>query len=176
MAGRWSAAARSTRWLLIAVLFYIVEAAVILATAFNRNTAYADLVIGGFTSVFGTGLAAAALRTDYLRAMYLRWRLRGRAERAPATVAAVVAFHNSEFTYPVFEYETPDGVTHRHADASSRPLAVGDNADVRYLSSEADFAVGPLSLFNAAVFLFLALLGAILLAMMPVMTVQSILN
>ncbi|GAA1977976.1 DUF3592 domain-containing protein [Catenulispora subtropica] len=176
MAGKWSATAKGTRYVLIAALLYIMEAIVILATAFSRPTGYADLVMGAFTSAFGTGLAAAALRTDYLRAMRLRWRLRDGAERAQATVAAVVAFHNSEFTYPVFEYATPDGVTHRHADASSRALAVGDTADVRYLPSEADFAVGPLSRFNAAVFLFLGLLGAMLLVMMPVMTVQSILN
>lgn len=176
MAGKWSALSKGTRFALVAVLLYMVEAVVITTTAWDRNTGYADLVIGAVTSAFGAGLAAAALHTDYLQAMKLRWRLRRGAERATATVAALVAFHNSEFTYPVFEYATPDGVTHRHADASSRALEVGATAEVRYLPAESDFAVGPLSRFNAAVFLFLGLLGTVLLLMMPVMTVQSVLN
>ncbi|GAA2017620.1 hypothetical protein GCM10009839_11850 [Catenulispora yoronensis] len=176
MAGKWSAMARSSRFLLVVVLLYLVEAVVITRTAWDRNTGYADVVIGAFTTAFGAGLAAAALRTDYLRALGLRWRLRRGAGRATATVAAVISFHNSEFTYPVFEYATPDGVTHRHGDASSRALAVGDTVDVRYPLAEADFAVGPLSGFNAMVFVFLGLLGTVLLAMMPIMTVQSLLN
>jgi hypothetical protein len=176
MAGKWSAMSGSTRLVLIAVLLYVVEAVVIVASASDRNTGYAGVVIGAFTSTFGTGLAAAALRTDYLRAVRLRWRLRRGAATATATVAAVVAFHNSDFTYPVFEYRTPDGVTRRHGDASSRALAVGDTAEVRYLVAEPDFAAGPLGLFNAAVFLFLVLLGTVLLLAMPIMTVQSVLN
>lgn len=176
MVGTWSAMSKGTRFLLLAVLLYVVEAVVIMATASDRDTGYADVVIGAFTSTFGTGLAAAGLRTDYLRAIRLRRRLWRGAERATATVAAVVTFHNSEFTYPVFEYRTPDGVTRRHGDASSRALAVGETAEVRYLSAEPDFAAGPLSLFNAAVFVFLLLLGAVLLLMMPVMTVHSALT
>ncbi|NUR62366.1 MAG: hypothetical protein HOV87_27475 [Catenulispora sp.] len=176
MAGKWSAMSKGTRLLLAAVLLYVVEAVVITATAWDRNTGYADVVIGAFTSAFGAGLAAAGLRTDYLQAIRLRWRLRRGAETTTATVAAVVAFHNSEFTYPVFEYRTPDGATHRHGDASSRALAVGEAAEVRYLPAEADFAAGPLSVFNAAVFVFLVLLGAVLLLMMPVMTIQSMAN
>lgn len=174
MAGKWSAMTKGTRYLLIVVLLYIVETVVILASTADRNNGYASVLIGAVTSGFGAGLAAAALRTDYLRAIRLRWRLRGGAEHVTATVAAAVAFHNSEFTYPVFEYATPDGVTHRHADASSRPLPVGSSADVRYLPAEADFAVGPLSRFNAAVFLFLTGLGAVLLVMMPLMTLQAV--
>ncbi|NUR27668.1 MAG: hypothetical protein HOV83_17800 [Catenulispora sp.] len=174
MAGKWSALSKSTRYLLIAVLLYIAETILILSTESNSNTAYASVVIGAVTSAFGAGLVIAALRTDYLRAMRLRWRLRRGGERATATVAALVSFHNSEFAYPVFEYSTSEGVTHRHADASSRPLEVGATAEVRYLPGDPGFAVGPLSRFNAAVFLFLVLLGAVLLVMMPVMTVQSV--
>ena len=89
-------------------------------------------------------------------------------------MAAVVSFHNSDFTYPVFEYATPDGSTHRHADASSRALEVGTTAEVRYSAAEADFAVGPMSRFNFMVFAVLAALGAMLLVMMPLMTVQAL--
>jgi hypothetical protein len=176
MPGKWSALSTGMRYLLIAVLLYIAETILILSTQPNSNTGYASVVIGAITSAFGVGLVAAALRTDYLRAMRLRWRLRQGGERATATVAALVAFHNSEFAYPVFEYSTSDGVTRRHADASSRPLEVGVTTEVRYLPADPDFAVGPLSRFNAAVFLFLVLLGAVLLVMMPAMTVLTVIR
>jgi hypothetical protein len=176
MAGKWSAMATGTRFLLAVVLLYITETVLILSADADSNAAYAGVVIGAVTSAFGAGLAAAALRTDYLRAMRLRRRLRRGGERATATVTAVVSFHNSEFTYPVFEYAAPDGVLRRHGDVSSRPLAVGATAEVRYLIGEPDFAVGPLSRFNAAVFLLLVLLGAVLLVVMPVLTVEALLS
>jgi hypothetical protein len=165
---------KGTRILLISVLLYVLEAVLIIATDADANNGYASVLIGAVTSAFGAFLAAAALRTDYLRALWLRWRLRSGAERATATVAAVVSFHDSDFTYPVFEYTTPDGVTHRHADASSRSLEVGATAEVRYLAAEADFAVGPMSRFNLVVFAVLAGLGVLLLVMMPLMTVQAL--
>lgn len=174
MAEKWAAMSKGARVLLVAVVLYVVESALIVATDADANNGYASVLIGAVTSAFGAGLAAAALRTDYLDALRLRWRLRSGAERATATVAAVVSFHNSDFTYPVFEYATPDGATHRHGDASSRALAVGDTAEVRFLPAEADFAVGPLSRFNATVFAVLAALGAVLLVMMPLMTVQAV--
>jgi hypothetical protein len=176
MAGKWAAMSKGVRILLAAVLLYVVESVVIVATEADANNGYASVVIGAVTSTFGAGLAAAALRTDYLAALRLRWRLRAGAERATATVAAVVSFHNSDFTYPVFEYATPDGATHRHADASSRGLAVGATSEVRYLPAAADFAVGPMSRFNATVFAVLAALGAVLLVMMPLMTVEAVLS
>jgi hypothetical protein len=165
---------KGTRILLVSVLLYVLEAVLIIATDADANNGYASVLIGAVTSAFGAFLAAAALRTDYLRALWLRWRLRSGAERATATVAAVVSFHDSDFTYPVFEYTTPDGVTHRHADASSRSLEVGATAEVRYLAAEADFAVGPMSRFNLVVFAVLAGLGVLLLVMMPLMTVQAL--
>src|ERR1700759_4441963 len=104
MAGKWAAMSKGTRILLVAVLLYAVESVVIVAADSDANTGYASVLIGALTSAFGAFLAAAALRTDYLGALRLRWRLRSGAERATATVAAVVSFHNSDFTYPVFEY------------------------------------------------------------------------
>ena len=174
MAEKWAAMSRGARILLAAVLLYIVESVLIVATDADANNGYASVLIGAVTSTFGAFLAAAALRTDYLAALRLRWRLRSGAERATATVAAVVSFSNSDFTYPVFEYATPDGATHRHADASSRTLEVGATAEVRYLPGEADFAAGPMSRFNVVVFAVLAALGAVLLVMMPLMTVQAL--
>jgi hypothetical protein len=174
MAGKWGALSRGARISLVVVLVYVVESLLIVTTDADANNGYASVLIGAVTSAFGAGLAAAALRTDYLRALWLRWRLRAGAEHATATVAANVAFHNSDFTYPVFEYATPDGATHRHADASSRALAVGTTTEVRYLPAEADFAVGPMSRFNAGVFGVLAALGTVLLLMMPLMTVQAV--
>lgn len=174
MAEKWAAMSKGTRILLVSVLLYVLEAVLIIATDADANNGYASVLIGAVTSAFGAFLAAAALRTDYLRALWLRWRLRSGAERATATVAAVVSFHDSDFTYPVFEYTTPDGVTHRHADASSRSLEVGATAEVRYLAAEADFAVGPMSRFNLVVFAVLAGLGVLLLVMMPLMTVQAL--
>jgi hypothetical protein len=176
MAGKWAAMSKVARILLAVVVLYVVESVVIMATEADANNGYASVAIGAVTSAFGAGLAAAALRTDYLEALRLRWRLRAGAESATATVAAVVSFHNSDFTYPVFEYATPDGATHRHADASSRALAVGDTSEVRYLPAEADFAVGPMSRFNVTVFGVLAALGVVLLVMMPLMTVQAVLS
>lgn len=174
MAGKWAAMSKSTRILLAAVLLYAVESVVIVASDTDANNGYASVLIGAITSAFGAFLAAAALRTDYLDALRLRWRLRSGAERVTATVAAVISFHNSDFTYPVFEYATPDGATHRHADASSRALAVGATAEVRYLPTEADFAVGPMGRFNVVVFAVLAALGVVLLVLMPLMTVQAL--
>jgi len=174
MAAKWAAMSKGARILLAAVLLYVVESVLIVATDADANNGYASVLIGAVTSAFGAFLAAAALRTDYLSALRLRWRLRSGAERAIATVAAVVSFHNSDFTYPVFEYATPDGATHRHGDASSRALEVGMTAEVRYLPAEADFAAGPLSRFNITVFGVLATLGLVLLVMMPLMTVQAL--
>lgn len=174
MTGTWTAMSKGTRILLAVVLFYALESVVIVTTDSDANNGYASVLIGGLTSGFGAFLAAAAFRTDYLRALALRWRLRSGAERAAATVAAVVSFHNSDFTYPVFEYATPDGAIHRHADASSRALAVGTVAEVRYLPARADFAVGPIGRFNIMVFAVLAALGVLLLVMMPLMTVQAV--
>jgi hypothetical protein len=174
MAEKWAAMSKGTRILLAAALLYVVESILIVATEADANNGYASVLIGAVTSTFGAFLAAAALRTDYLAALRLRWRLRSGAERATATVAAVVSFSNSDFTYPVFEYATPDGATHRHADASSRTLEVGATAEVRYLPGEADFAAGPMGRFNVVVFAVLAVLGAVLLAMMPLMTVQAL--
>jgi hypothetical protein len=174
MAEKWAAMSRGARTLLAAVLLYIVESVLIVATDADANNGYASVLIGAVTTAFGTFLAAAALHTDYLDALRLRWRLRTGAERVTATVAAVVSFHNSDFTYPVFEYATPDGSTHRHADASSRALEVGTSAEVRYSAAAADFAVGPMSRFNVTVFAVLAVLGAVLLVMMPLMTVQAL--
>jgi hypothetical protein len=177
MAEKWTAMSRGARILLAAVLLYIVESIVIVATDADANNGYASVLIGAVTSAFGAFLAAAALHTDYLDALRLRWRLRSgamSAASATATVAAVVSFHNSDFTYPVFEYATPDGATHRHADASSRALDVGTTAEVRYVPAEADLAVGPMSRFNITVFAVLAALGAVLLVMMPLMTVQAL--
>jgi hypothetical protein len=176
MAGKWAAMSKGVRILLVAVLFYALESVVIVATDADTNNGYASVLIGAVTSVFGAFLAAAALRTDYVGALWLRWRLRGGSERATATatVAAVVSFHNSDFTYPVFEYATPDGATHRHADASSRAFEVGTTAEVRYRPAEAGFAVGPMSRFNVAVFAVLAALGLLLLVMMPLMTLQAL--
>ena len=174
MAGKWAALSKGTRILLATVLLYVVESILIVATDSDANNGYASVLIGAVTSAFGTFLAVAALRTDYLDALRLRWRLRSGAERATATVAAMVSFYNSDFTYPVFEYETPDGAVHRHGDASSRPLEVGAPAEVRYSLAEPDFAVGPLSRFNVVVFAVLAALGAVLLLMMPLMTVQAL--
>lgn len=176
MAEKWAAMSKGARILLAAVLLYVVESVLILATDADANNGYASVLIGAVTSAFGTFLAAAALRTDYLQALRLRWRLRSGAERATATVAALVSFHNSDFTYPVFEYTTPDGATHRHADASSRSLEAGASAEVRYLPAEPDFVVGPLSRFNLVVFAVLAALGLVLLALMPLMTVQALLS
>lgn len=176
MAEKWAALSKGAQILLAAVLLYIVESVVIVATDSDANNGYASVLIGAVTSTFGAFLAAAALRTDYLQALRLRWRLRSGAERATATVAAVVSFHNSDFTYPVFEYTTPDGASHRHADASSRSLDVGATAEVRYLPAEADFAVGPMSRFNVVVFAVLAALGLVLLVLMPLMTVQALLS
>lgn len=174
MAEKWAAMSRGARILLAAVLLYVVEFVLIVATDADANNGYASVLIGAVTSAFGAFLAAAALRTDYLDALRLRWRLRAGAERVTATVAAVVSFHNSDFTYPVFEYATPDGSTHRHADASSRALDVGTTVEVRYSVTAADFAVGPMSRFNITVFAVLATLGTVLLAMMPLMTVQAL--
>lgn len=174
MAEKWAAMSKGARILLASVLFYVVESVVILATDADANNGYASVLIGAVTSAFGAFLATAAWHTDYLRALLLRWRLRTGAEQATATVAALVAFHNSDFTYPVFEYATPDGATHRHADASSRALELGAIAEVRYLPDRADFAVGPMSRFNAVVFAMLAALGGVLLVMMPLMTVQAL--
>jgi len=174
MAEKWAAMSRGARILLAAVLLYIVESVLIVATDADPNNGYASVLIGAVTSTFGAFLAATALHTDYLEALRLRWRLRSGAEYATATVAAVVSFHNSDFTYPVFEYATPDGSTHRHADASSRALEVGTTAEVRYSPATADFAVGPMSRFNITVFAVLAALGAVLLVMMPLMTVQAL--
>jgi hypothetical protein len=174
MAGKWAAMSKGIRILLAVVLFYVLESVVIVATDSDANNGYASVLIGALTSGFGAFLAAAALHTDYLRALVLRWRVRSGAQRATATVAAVVSFHNSDFTYPVFEYATPDGATHRHADASSRALEIGTTAEVRYLPAQADFAVGPMGLFNIMVFAVLAALGVVLLVMMPLMTVQAV--
>lgn len=176
MAQKWAAMSRGARILLAAVLVYVAESVVIVATDANANNGYASVLIGGLTSAFGAFVAAAALHTDYLGALRLRWRLRSGTERATATVAAVVSFHNSDFTYPVFEYATPDGTCHRHADASSRALDVGATAEVRFLPTEADFAVGPMSRFNIAVFAVLVALAAVLLVAMPLMTVQAVLS
>ncbi|MEY9933316.1 hypothetical protein ABH926_007969 [Catenulispora sp. GP43] len=174
MAEKWAAMSKGARILLVAVLLYVVEAVLTVATDADTNNGYASVLIGAVTSTFGTFLAVAALRTDYLAGLRLRWRLRSGAESATATVAAVVSFYNSDFTYPVFEYATPDGATHRHADASSRMLEVGATAEVRYVPAEADFAVGPIGRFNVVVFAVLAALGAVLLVMMPLMTVQAL--
>ena len=176
MAAKWAAMSKGARILLAAALFYVLESVVILATDADANNGYASVLIGAVTSAFGAFLAAVALNTDYLRALVLRWRLRSGAERTTATVAAAVSFHNSDFTYPVFEYTTPDGTTHRHADASSRPLEIGTTVEVRYPPAEADFAVGPMSRFNIVVFGVLAALGLVLLLMMPLMTVQAVLS
>lgn len=174
MAEKWAAMSRGTRILLAAVLLYIVESVLIVATDADANNGYASVLIGAITSTFGAFIAAAALHTDYLEALRLRWRLRSGAETTTATVAAVVSFHNSDFTYPVFEYATPDGATHRHADASSRALEAGATVEVRYNPAEPDFAIGPMSRFNIIVFGILAALGAVLLVMMPLMTVQAL--
>ena len=174
MAEKWAAMSKGTRILLAAVLLYVVESIVIVATDADVNNGYASVLIGAVTSAFGAFIAAAALHTDYLEALRLRWRLRSGAETTTATVAAVVSFHNSDFTYPVFEYVTPDGATHRHADASSRALEVGTAVEVRYNPAEADFAAGPMSRFNLTVFGILAALGAVLLVMMPLMTIQAL--
>jgi hypothetical protein len=174
MAEKWAAMSRGARISLASVLFYLVESVVILAAAADANNGYASVLIGAVTSTFGAFIAAAAWHTDYLRALLLRWRLRSGAEQATATVAALVSFHNSDFTYPVFEYATPDGASHRHADASSRALEVGATAEVRYAPDRADFAVGPMSRFNAVVFGVLAALGLVLLVLMPLMTVQAL--
>jgi len=165
---------KGARILLVAVALYVLESVVIVATDSDANNGYASVLIGAVTSVFGAGLATAALRPDYLHALRLRWRLRAGAERVTATVAAVVPFNNSDFTYPVFEYATPDGATHRHGDASSRALKVGATAEIRYLPAEAEAAVGPLSRFNAGVFVVLTALGLVLLVAMPLMTVQAV--
>ncbi len=174
MVGKWAAMSKGTRVLLVAVLCYVLESVLIVATDADANNGYASVLIGAVTSAFGAFIATAALHTDYLDALRLRWRLRSGAERATATVAAAVSFHNSDFTYPVYEYATPDGQTHRHADASSRALVVGTSAEVRYLPAEADFAVGPMSRFNIVVFSVLAGLGVVLLVMMPLMTLQAL--
>lgn len=182
MAGKWATMSRGTRILLAAVLFYALESVLIVGTDADANNGYASVLIGAVTSTFGAFIATAALHTDYLDALRLRWRLRNgpgtgtSAEHTTATVAAVVSFHNSDFTYPVFEYATPDGTTHRHADASSRALEIGATTEVRYLPAEADFAVGPMSRFNIVVFAVLAALGLLLLAMMPLMTVQALVS
>lgn len=174
MREKWAGLARGTRYALVVVGAYVVECVVLKLTAANAADADASLVIGAFTSAFGAGLLALAFQSDYLSALRLRWRLRRETVAVPATVAAVVTFHSSDFNYPVFEYTTPDGATHRHADATSRSLAVGATADVRYRPEDADHAVGPLGRFNVLVFGILAGLGALFAAILPVLTVQAI--
>jgi hypothetical protein len=161
----------------VAVLgLYVVEAIVVKATASNGADGDASIVIGGFATAFGAVVLGLALQSDYVAAVRLRGRLRHGAEPAPAKVAAVVSFHGSDFSYPVFEYATPDGVTHRHADASSRSLAVGAEAVVRYQADDPDHAVGPLGGFHAVVFGVLAALGVLFAVIMPVLTVQAIIS
>ena len=76
----------------------------------------------------------------------------------------------------MFEYTTPDGVTRRHADASSRSLRVGEESTVRYLEDDPDHAVGPLSRFNLGVFGVLTGLGTLFAVIMPILTIQAVIN
>jgi hypothetical protein len=165
---------RGTRYALVVIGVYVVECVVLKLTAADAADADASIVIGAFTTAFGAGLLALAFQSDYVTAMRLRWLLRRDAVAVPATVAAVVTFHSSDFNYPVFEYTTPDGATHRHADATSRSLAVGATADVRYRPEDADHAVGPLGRFNVLVFGILAGLGTMFAAIMPILTLQAL--
>lgn len=176
MREKWPASSRTTRIAIAVLVLYVVEAVIVKATAGNAADGDASVFIGGFATLFGALILALALQKDYLAALRLRGRLRSGAQTAAAKVAAVVSFHGSDFTYPVFEYSTPDGVTRRHADASSRTLAIGAETAVRYLEDQPDHAVGPLSRLNLVVFGVLTTLGTLFAVIMPILTIQAVIN
>ena len=176
MREKWAASSRGTRIAVVVLALYVVEAIVTKATAGDAADGDASVVIGGFTTLFGALILTLALQTDYLAALRLRGRLRRGAQTAPAKVAAVVSFHGSAFTFPVFEYTTPDGVTRRHADAASRALPIGAETEVRYLEDHPDHAAGPLSRFNLVVFGVLTGLGALFAVIMPILMIHAVIN